>query len=181
MGRVKNEGSLWIRFKRFVNLFYKALFNYYHSVRRRNKKSNKSNHFLSLVDYSFCLNNILRLVVPPSGSFFAIIRQRRFHPHAGVADEATAATPPSRLHFRQLSVQERYSVCKVFSDIFVRRAFPLYSVGFPGPARLFSPAGFSRSKLQTTRWWSVETFAPIDTNIQQCTEQVSRSYAAFNE
>jgi len=72
VGRVKNGGSLWIRFKRFVNLFYKALFNYYHSVRRRNKKSNKSNHFLSLVDYSFCLNNILHLVVPPSGSFFAI-------------------------------------------------------------------------------------------------------------
>jgi len=96
VGRVKNGGSLWIRFKRFVNLYYKALFNYYHSVRRRNKKSNKSNHFLSLVDYSFCLNNILRLVVPPSGSFFAIIRQRRFHPHAGVADETTAATPPPR-------------------------------------------------------------------------------------
>jgi len=71
--------------------------------------------------------------------------------------------------FMDLSEQGLYPVCKCLSFILVHWGLPVYSERLPSPAHSCRPC-FFLTEVADYQWWSVDSPAPFDTNIQHWLE-----------
>ena len=116
------------------------------------------------VGFFLFLHSIFHLLVPPRGCFFAIIRHYDLFPTKEPSPSSRWSyrcfeQPPLHLSvrcaFRALSEQGGYAACKGISYILAHQGDHL------SLRVCLDPVVFSRSKLQTTKWWSVDRSAPL--------------------
>ena len=132
-----------------------------------------------LIGYFQCLNSIFHLLFLPL-CYCCVITDAPspFRPHTRAPDESTQllcchSTPESSVHTGNFRHKNDTLSAKVILTFCLPRTPTLFS---KATSPCTGPVGFSRRKLQITRWWSVDSSALVlfDTKLLSYTEIIEQ-------